>query len=318
MLSETALYAARDPDGFRPLCIGRIKHDEGYAYVVASETCALDILSAEYIRDVAHNEIVVIDEHTVRTGEITSHVIDTSNTHGAHHCIFEYIYFSRPDSKIFGHAVDKVRRKLGKTLAEESPIPGNVDDKAVVIAVPDSGNTATLGYARSNEKIGNASRYEIGLIRSHYVGRTFIAPGQDKREFKVKTKFNVVRGVLEGNRVVVIDDSIVRGTTSRSLVNLIREANPKEVHLRITSPPVKHPCMYGMDFPSREELIANHYATETEIGTALGVDSLAYLSVDGMLNAVPQEAGCGYCTACFSGNYPVDVDASASKYITEE
>lgn len=318
MLSETALYAARDPDGFRPLCIGRIKHDEGYAYVVASETCALDILSAEYIRDVAHNEIVVIDENTVRTGEITSHVIDPENAHGAHHCIFEYIYFSRPDSKIFGHAVDKVRRKLGKTLAEESPIPGTQDDKAIVIAVPDSGNTATLGYARNNEKLGNASRYEIGLIRSHYVGRTFIAPGQDKREFKVKTKFNVVRGVLEGNRVVVIDDSIVRGTTSRSLVNLIREAKPREVHLRITSPPVKHPCMYGMDFPSREELIANHYATDAEIGTALGVDSLAYLSVDGMLNAVPQESGCGYCTACFSGVYPVDVDATASKYITEE
>ncbi|MBU3740934.1 MAG: amidophosphoribosyltransferase, partial [Candidatus Kapabacteria bacterium] len=304
MLSEHALYAARDPDGFRPLCIGRIKHDEGYAYVVASETCALDILSAEYIRDVAHNEIVVIDEHTIRTGEFTSHVIDDARTEGPHHCIFEYIYFSRPDSKIFGHAVDKVRRKLGKTLAEEAPIPGTTEDKAVVIAVPDSGNTATLGYARSNEKLGNASRYEIGLIRSHYVGRTFIAPGQDKREFKVKTKFNVVRGIIEDYRVVVIDDSIVRGTTSRSLVNLIREAKPREVHLRITSPPVKYPCMYGMDFPSREELIANHYGSDQEIGTALGVDSLAYLSLDGLLNAVPNDACSGYCTACFSGSYP--------------
>lgn len=318
MMSEGALYAARDPDGFRPLCIGRIKHDEGFAYVVASETCALDILSAEYIRDVAHNEIVVIDQHTLDTGEFTSHVIDADRAGGPHHCIFEYIYFSRPDSKIFGHAVDKVRRRLGKTLAEEAPLSGTIDDKAVVIAVPDSGNTATLGYARSNEKLGNASRYEIGLIRSHYVGRTFIAPGQNMREFKVKTKFNVVRGVLEGRRVVVIDDSIVRGTTSRSLVNLIREAKPREVHLRITSPPVKYPCVYGMDFPSREELIANHYASEAEIGTALGVDTLAYLSVDGLLQSVPQDACTGYCTACFSGSYPVDVDANASKYVTEE
>lgn len=317
MLSEHALYAARDPNGFRPLCIGRLKHDDGYAYIVTSESCALDILSAEYVRDVEHNEILVIDDHTVRTGEFTSYKINDA-PNGAHHCIFEYVYFSRPDSRIFGHNVDKVRRKLGKNLAEESPVPGTEDDKAVVIAVPDSGNTATLGYARVNEKLGNASRYEIGLIRSHYVGRTFIAPGQDKREFKVKTKFNVVRGVLEGNRVVVVDDSIVRGTTSRSLVSLIREAKPREVHLRITSPPVKHPCLYGMDFPSREELIANHHATDAEVGKALGADSLAYLSVEGLLDAVPQDGHAGYCTACFTGNYPVPIDASAGKLVTEE
>lgn len=317
MLSENALYAARDPNGFRPLCIGRLKHDDGYAYIVTSESCALDILSAEYVRDVEHNEILVIDDHTVRTGEFTSYTID-DEPNGAHHCIFEYVYFSRPDSRIFGHNVDKVRRKLGKNLAEESPVPGTEDDKAIVIAVPDSGNTATLGYARVNEKLGNASRYEIGLIRSHYVGRTFIAPGQDKREFKVKTKFNVVRGVLEGNRVVVVDDSIVRGTTSRSLVSLIREAKPREVHLRITSPPVKHPCLYGMDFPSREELIANHHDTDAAVGKALGADSLAYLSVEGLLDAVPQDGHAGYCTACFTGNYPVAIDASASKLVTEE
>jgi amidophosphoribosyltransferase len=317
MLSETALYAARDPNGFRPLCIGRLKHDGGYAYIVTSESCALDILSAEYVRDVEHNEILVIDDHTVRTGEFTSYTINDEPGE-AHHCIFEYVYFSRPDSRIFGHNVDKVRRKLGKNLAEESPVPGTEEDKVVVIAVPDSGNTATLGYARVNEKLGNASRYEIGLIRSHYVGRTFIAPGQDKREFKVKTKSNVVRGVLEGNRVVVVDDSIVRGTTSRSLVNLIREAKPREVHLRITSPPVKHPCLYGMDFPSREELIANHHATDAEVGAALGADSLAYLSVEGLLDAVPNEGRAGYCTACFTGNYPVAIDASAGKLVTEE
>lgn len=317
MIGENALYAARDPNGFRPLCIGRLKHDDGYAYIVASESCALDILSAEYLRDVEHNEILVIDEHTVRTGEFTSHYIDESMER-AHHCIFEYVYFSRPDSRIFGHPVDKVRRKMGKILAEESPVPGTADDKTVVIAVPDSGNTATLGYSRVNERIAGPTRYEIGLIRSHYVGRTFIAPGQNSREFKVKTKFNVVRGVLEGRRVVVVDDSIVRGTTSRSLVNLIREAKPREVHLRITSPPVKYPCMYGMDFPSREELIANHYASEDEIGAALGVDSLRYLSVDGLMQAVPNAPGTGYCTACFTGVYPVAVDAAASKNAMEE
>lgn len=316
MLSEKGLYASRDPHGFRPLCIGRLKHDDGYAYIVASETCALDILSAEYVRDVAHNEIVLIDEHTVKTGEFTSHYIDPSMEKSSR-CIFEYVYFSRPDSRIFGHQVDKVRRKLGKNLAEESPVEGTEDDKVVVIAVPDSGNTATLGYARVNEK-RFPSRYEIGLIRSHYVGRTFIAPGQDKREFKVKTKFNVVRGVLEGNKVVVVDDSIVRGTTSKSLVNLIREAGPREVHVRITSPPVKYPCMYGMDFPSREELIANHYNSEAEIGEALGADSLSYLSVEGLMDSVPSGPGIGYCTACFTGNYPVAIDVDAGKMVTEE
>ena len=316
MLSEKGLYASRDPHGFRPLCIGRLKHDDGYAYIVASETVALDILSAEYIRDVAHNEIVLIDEHTVKTGEFTSHYIDPSMEKSSR-CIFEYVYFSRPDSRIFGHQVDKVRRKLGKNLAEESPVEGTEDDKVVVIAVPDSGNTATLGYARVNEK-RFPSRYEIGLIRSHYVGRTFIAPGQDKREFKVKTKFNVVRGVLEGNKVVVVDDSIVRGTTSKSLVNLIREAGPREVHVRITSPPVKYPCMYGMDFPSREELIANHYDSDEAIGKALGADSLSYLSVEGLMDAVPSGPGIGYCTACFTGNYPVPIDVDAGKMVTEE
>jgi amidophosphoribosyltransferase len=317
MLGENSMYAARDPHGFRPLCIGRLEHESGTAYVVASETCALDILSAEYVRDVEHNEILEINEQTLATGEFVSHYINESMDRSSH-CIFEYIYFSRPDSKIFGENVDKVRRKLGKTLAEESPVPGTEEDKTVVIAVPDSGNTATLGYARVNEKQAGPTRYEIGLIRSHYVGRTFIAPGQNSREFKVKTKFNVVRGVLAGRRVVVVDDSIVRGTTSRSLVTLIREAKPAEVHLRITSPPVKYPCMYGMDFPSRKELIANHYASEDEISSYLGADSLRYLSVEGMMQAVPSGPGIGYCTACFTGNYPVTVDVDASKLVTEE
>ena len=316
MLSENALYASRDPHGFRPLCIGRIKHDGGYAYVVASETCALDIISAEYVRDVEHNEILVIDQKTIDTGEFTSYYINESMAE-SRNCIFEYVYFSRPDSQIFCNPVDKVRRKMGKNLAEESPVSGTEEDKVVVIAVPDSGNTATLGYARVNEK-QFPTRYEIGLIRSHYVGRTFIAPGQDKREFKVKTKFNVVRGVLAGNKVVVVDDSIVRGTTSKSLVNLIREAKPREVHVRITSPPVKHPCMYGMDFPSGDELIANHHATEEAIAAELGADSLKYLSVEGLMDSVPQGAGIGYCTACFTGLYPVRVDLASTKLAMEE
>ncbi len=308
MLTDSALFAARDPHGFRPLCIGRKKNPNGnYAYFATSETCALDIISAEYVRDVRHNEIVMIDNETLITGEIKSFNIE-ENTPEARHCIFEYVYFSRPDSQIFGHNVDKVRRKLGKNLAEESHVEPTKDEAVTVIAVPDSGNTAALGFAAVNNKLGYNTKFEIGLIRSHYVGRTFIAPGQDKREFKVKTKFNTVRGVLEGRRIVVVDDSIVRGTTSRLLINLIREAKPVEIHMRITSPPVTHPCIYGMDFPSREELVANHYANEKEIGKALGVDSLHYLSVDGLMKSVPQKNGINYCNACFTGNYPVKID----------
>lgn len=317
MMSETAMYASRDPQGFRPLCIGRIKHENGYGYVIASESCALDIISAEYVRDVEHNEILVIDQHTLETGEFTSHYINES-METSRHCVFEYVYFSRPDSKIFGHPVDKVRRKMGKNLADESPVQSaDPEKKVVVIAVPDSGNTATLGYSRVNHE-RYPSRYEIGLIRSHYVGRTFIAPGQDNRQFKVKTKFNIVRGVLENNTVVVVDDSIVRGTTSKSLISLIREAHPSQVHLRITSPPVKHPCMYGMDFPSEEELIANHFDTEEDIARELGADSLRYLSVQGLMDSVPQGPGIDYCTACFTGSYPVEVDLTVTKLVTEE
>lgn len=317
IMTNDALVAARDPFGFRPLCIGRKKVGEEWSYVVVSETCALDIISAEYVRDIEHNELVVIDDETVKTGNIKSYRID-DETPCSKHCIFEYIYFSRPDSKIFGHNVDKVRRKLGKNLAEESPVIADEDKKVVVIAVPDSGNTATLGYAAVNNELGNKSSYEIGLIRSHYVGRTFIAPGQNNREFKVKTKFNTVKGVLEDKKVVVIDDSIVRGTTSRSLINLIREAKPKEVHMRITSPPIKHPCQYGMDFPSNEELIANHHDAIGGIASSLNADTLHYLSVEKLMQSVPQGEGIGYCNACFTGQYPVQIDLNAHKLSTEE
>lgn len=316
LLTDTALIAARDPHGFRPLCIGRLDD----AYVIASETCALDIISAEYVRDVLPNEIVVIDDQTIATGEIRSYTIDDV-TPKPTYCIFEYVYFSRPDSRIFGHSVDKVRRRLGKRLAEESGMKASQpENRVIVINVPDSSNTATLGYAYVNQQLNEPStKYEIGLIRSHYVGRTFIAPGQSNREFKVKTKFNVVKGVLEGQQVVVVDDSIVRGTTSKALVNLIREAHPAEIHLRITSPPITHPCKYGMDFPSTEELIANQLNLDVDqIRKALGVDSLHYLSIEGLLDAVPHDDGEGYCTACFTGNYPVEIDTDATKLALEE
>ena len=312
MLTDNALVAARDPHGIRPLSFGRLKRPDGeWAYMVASETCAFDIVGAEYIRDVQPNEIITIDEETVRTGEVKSTYIDEVAPKPTY-CIFEYIYFSRPDSKIFEENVDKVRRKLGKSLATESPVPHEVGRKVTVINVPDSSNTATLGYASQNQKLGHQTKYQIGLIRSHYVGRTFIQPGQDRREMKVKVKFNTVKGVLADKKVVVIDDSIVRGTTCKSLVALIREAAPREVHLRITAPPITHPCKYGMDFPSREELIANHHTNEEEIGKSLGVDSLKYLSVKKLLESVPRKnragADIGYCTACFTGEYPVPFD----------
>ncbi|MDW7996341.1 MAG: amidophosphoribosyltransferase, partial [Bacteroidota bacterium] len=319
LLTDTALIAARDPFGFRPLAVGRLPLQNGqYAYVVASETCAFDLVGAEYVRDVCHNEIVVIDQDTVHTGELKSYPI-ADTTPKARHCIFEFIYFSRPDSVIFGHSVDKVRRKLGKSLAEESPLPADSPgDPVVVISVPDSGNTAAVGYAQVNAEQGIPTRFDIGLIRSHYVGRTFIAPEQDQRELKVRTKFNTVRGVLRGKKVVVVDDSIVRGTTSKALVQLIRQAGPREVHLRITAPPIRYPCKYGMDFPSYEELIANHYQTQEEIGRALGVDSLHYLSLDKLLLSVPHTPGIGYCVACFTGEYPVPVEPELNKRVAEE
>lgn len=316
MLTDNELIAARDPHGVRPLSIGRIKTDEGYAYMVASETAAFDINNVEYIRSVHHNEIVVIDDDTIKTGNIKSYKI-IDDTPESRHCIFEYIYFSRPDSKIFGHTVDKVRRKLGKNLAHESPI-FDADDKIRAVPVPDSGNTSTIGYARVNSEIASPTLFELGLIRSHYIGRTFIAPGQNNREFKVKAKFNPVRGIIENRNVVLIDDSIVRGTTSKALIKLVRSANPRQLHMRITSPPIKYPCYYGMDFPSEEELIANYYKSEEEIGKAIGVDSLHYLSEEKLMESVPREEGIGYCTACFTGDYPIELESNGIESNTND
>jgi amidophosphoribosyltransferase len=317
LLTDTTLYAVRDPHGIRPLAIGRLKLADGtYSYMVASETCAFDIVGYEYVRDVQPNEIVIIDDHTVKTGEIRSTPL-AEHAPKPTHCVFEYIYFARPDSKIFEENVDRVRRKLGKSLAIESPVTHDNGRKVTVINVPDSSNTATLGYASQNQKLGNQTKYQIGLIRSHYVGRTFIQPGQDRREMKVKVKFNTVKGVLKDKKVVVVDDSIVRGTTSKALIGLIREAGPAEVHMRITAPPITHPCKYGMDFPSRGELIANHHEGDEEIGKAIGVDSLRYLSVKKLLESVPKKNAAGhdvgYCTACFTGNYPVPFDEETAE-----
>ena len=309
ILTDDCLIAARDPHGVRPLALGRL----GKAFVVASETCAFDIIGAEYVRDVQPGEILVIDHQAVESGRTRSLWVARKPAQ-PHHCIFEYVYFSRPDSKIFGENVDKVRRKLGKLLAEEFPVKPGEDGKIVVISVPDSSNTATLGFVSQSEKAGVNAKLEIGLIRSHYVGRTFIQPDQNSREIKVKTKFNTVKGVLKDRIVVVVDDSIVRGTTSKLLVKLIREAGPKEIHFRVTAPPITHPCYYGMDFPSKSELIANRLGGDLEkIRQELGVDTVAYLSLEKLLEAAPHEGGRNYCTACFTGKYPLPIDKETTK-----
>jgi amidophosphoribosyltransferase len=310
ILLDDKMIAARDPHGWRPLAIGKLNG----GYVVASETCAFDMIDAEYVRDVQPGEVVVFDQESLASKQPKTFRLNQANT-GAHHCIFEYIYFSRPDSRIFGESVDKVRRRLGIALAQEHPVPvENSDSKVIVINVPDSSNTATIGFVSDSQKRGGKVRYEIGLIRSHYVGRTFIQPMQDMREIGVRAKFNTVKGVLKGKRVVIVDDSIVRGTTSRQLVKLIRAAGAKEIHFRVTSPPIRYPCQYGIDFPDSKELIANRFDGDIEkIRQELGVDSLNYLSIDKLLESVPHDSGQGYCTACFSGNYPTPITNGGTK-----
>lgn len=309
-LTNDKLVAARDHQGFRPLALGK----KGNAFLVASETVAFDIIDGEYIRDIEPGELVVVDKNGQEKGEVTS-MRFSDQPPNPHYCVFEYIYFSRPDSQIFGHSVDKVRRKLGKTLAATQPVKPKVEgDRQVVINVPDSSNTATMGFVEKSQQEERNAKLEIGLIRSHYIGRTFIQPRQDVRENKVRTKFNTVKGVLKDKVVVIVDDSIVRGTTSKQLVQLVRQSGPKEVHFRVSSPPIKYPCHYGMDFPTPKELIANRCDGSVEaIGRELGVDSLGYLSVDDMLASVPHENGENYCTACFSGKYPVKIDVTQTK-----
>ncbi|PIS27986.1 MAG: amidophosphoribosyltransferase [Candidatus Marinimicrobia bacterium CG08_land_8_20_14_0_20_45_22] len=274
------MIVARDRHGIRPLCVGKLDD----ATVYASETCALDLIGAKYERDINPGEMVVIDKF----GEKSYQIAESS----PRHCIFEYVYFSRPDSRIFGEYVDKTRRKLGKILALEKP----VEDADIVISVPDSSNTTAIGYSQRS-----SARFDIGLIRNHYIGRTFIHPTQSMRDFTTKIKFNPIGGVLKGKNVVVVDDSIVRGTTLKKLVTLIREACPKSIHIRIGSPPVRFPCFYGMDFPSQNELIANQKSIE-DIRDYLEVESLEFISVDGLLDSMslPRDH---FCTACFTGKY---------------
>lgn len=290
LLTPERMIAARDPYGFRPLSLGMSDR----AYVVASETCAFDIIGAEYIRTVEPGEILVFDSRGM-----TSHRLEQAPR--LSQCIFEHIYFARPDSLVFGEKVDKVRRRLGKQLAAESPAEADI-----VISVPDSGNTAALGFARAS-----GIKYEIGLIRNHYVGRTFIAPHQDKRKLDVKVKLNPVRGVIEDRRIVLVDDSIVRGTTMRQIVELLRSKGAREVHVRISSPPITHPCFYGIDISSEKELIACGKC-RLDIQEYLGADSLAYLSNEALLKTV--DDGSRYCTACFTGDYPTTVPAGYDKY----
>lgn len=281
-LTETRMVAVRDPQGFRPLCLGKL----GDAYVVASESCALDLIEADFVREIEPGEVIVIDKNGINS------YFPLKKTQTSP-CIFEFVYFARPDSYIFGKNVYFVRKELGRQLAREHHVEADV-----VIPVPDSGVPAAMGYAEES-----GIRFELGLIRNHYVGRTFIEPQQSIRHFGVKIKLNPVREALEGKRVVVIDDSIVRGTTSRKIVKMVRHAGAKEVHVRISSPPTSYPCYYGIDTPTRKELISSSHTLE-EITKYITADSLGYLSKDGLLHAVGGNEG-SYCRACFSGEYPV-------------
>lgn len=281
ILGDT-LLAARDPRGWRPLALGRLNGSP----VFGSETCALDIVGATYERDLEPGEIIAIDDHGERS-------IFPFEKKELKRCVFEHVYFARPDSRIFGGSVDRARRELGRRLARECPAPG----AELVFSVPDSSNSAAIGFSEES-----GLPYELALIRNHYVGRTFIQPTQATRDAKVRLKYNAVREVLQGKRVVMVDDSIVRGTTTRGLVSLVRAAGAAEVHMRVSSAPVTGPCYYGIDTPSRDELIAANHTLE-EIRTSLGVDSLGYLSLDGMLESVPSGPQ-GFCHACFSGDYP--------------
>lgn len=283
-LTEDRMIGVRDPRGFRPLILGRIKN----AHVLASETCALDLIEAEYLREIEPGEAVVIDREGVRSYRPFEKVEPAR-------CVFEHIYFARPDSVLFGKSVYASRVRLGRQLAAEQPA-----DADLVIPVPDSGVPAAIGYAEQS-----GIPFGMGIVRSHYVGRTFIEPQQSIRHFGVKLKLNALGEVLRGKRVVVVDDSIVRGTTSRKIVHMLRAAGAVEVHLRISSPPTGWPCFYGIDTPTRQELIASSHSVE-EIQRFVTADSVGYLSVPGMHEAVSGD-GDGYCDACFTGRYPVQV-----------
>ncbi|MGB9710656.1 MAG: amidophosphoribosyltransferase [Thermodesulfovibrio sp.] len=287
LMNEKELIAIRDPYGIRPLSLGQLRD----AYVIASETCAFDLIGATYIRDIEPGEMLIISEEGVKSLKIF-------NSAPKAHCVFEFIYFARPDSYIFDHiCVNTVRKELGRQLARENPVEADI-----VIPVPDSGVPAALGYAEQS-----GIPFEFGLIRNHYVGRTFIEPKQSIRHFGVKIKLNPVREVLQGKRVVVIDDSIVRGTTSKKIVKMIKElGGAKEVHMRISSPPTVGPCFYGIDTPTRQELIASSHKIE-EIRKYITADSLGYLSLEGLKKIIPNSEF--YCMACFNCKYPIEFES---------
>ncbi len=291
IMSDKELIAARDPRGFRPLSLGRIKKS-GFngggreAYVVSSETCAMDLIDAEYIRDIEPGEVVLINEKGIQS-------FKPLKEEKLSFCIFEFIYFARPDSNIFGENVHYIREKFGEILAKEAPVEADM-----VVPVPDSGISAAIGYAREA-----GIPFEMGLIRNHYVGRTFIEPKQSIRNFGVKLKLNAIKKFIQGKRVVVIDDSIVRGTTSAKIVKMIREAGAKEIHFRVSAPPTKHPCFYGIDTPHKLDLIGATNSVE-EIRKHIAVDSLAYISIEGLNKALHNDEN-HYCKACFDGKYPV-------------
>ena len=292
MITRDHLVAVRDPHGFRPLALGRL----GDSWVVCSETCALDLIGATYVRDVEPGEMVVVGAEGLRS-------IKPFPPQPLSHCIFEHVYFARPDSEVFGQSVNEVRTELGRRLARETAVPADV-----IVPVPDSGVCAATGYA---EETGVPLRF--GLIRNHYVGRTFIEPAQSIRHFGVKVKLNPVRSILAGQRVVLIDDSIVRGTTSRKIVKMVRAAGAREVHVRISCPPTISPCFYGVDTPRRSELIAATHSLE-EIRRYLGADSLGYLSLDGLVQSV-HGGGRSYCTSCYTGKYPVAFPQDRNAYL---
>jgi amidophosphoribosyltransferase len=290
LLTPDELYAVRDPRGFRPLVLGRLPATDiaPEAWMVASETCAFDLLNAQYIREVEPGEMVRISRSGIES-------IRFAPVKPQQHCVFEHVYFSRPDSIIFGRSVNESREALGRLLAQEHPA-----DADIVVPVPDSGVPAAVGYALESK-----IPFRMGLIRNHYIGRTFIEPSQAIRNFGVKLKLNPVRGLIEGKRVVLVDDSIVRGTTSRKIVRMVREAGAKEVHVRISCPPTISPCYYGVDTPTREELIASSNSPE-EIRKFLGADSLGYISMAGLRQAVDDREG-KFCTSCYTGAYPTDL-----------
>ncbi|MBI4314047.1 MAG: amidophosphoribosyltransferase [Candidatus Omnitrophica bacterium] len=294
ILREEELIGVRDPSGFRPLCLGKF----GESFVLASETCALDLIGAEHVRDIEPGEVVIINQNGVRS------IKPFPETRKAF-CIFEHVYFARPDSMVFGESVHMVRERLGRQLALEHPVKADM-----IIAIPDSGNSAALGYSHAS-----GIPLEIGMARNHYAGRTFIQPLQQNRDFKVRVKFNPVREVLKGKRVIVVDDSIVRGTTCKARLKSIRDAGATEIHMRVSCPPIKHPCFYGIDFPTKGELIACTH-TQEQIRGFLEVDTLGFVSLEGMLKAVKGDRA-NYCTACYTGEYPIPFGGEADKYVLE-